>query len=39
MREEKRVLADVICYWKMTAFMSLYGVTSFFMHEKRYKYM
>ena len=24
------MLADVICYWKMTSFMTLFGVASFF---------
>ena len=33
-----RVLADVICYWKMTSFMALDGVTSIFTFEIRYKY-
>ena len=27
------MLADVICYWKMTSFMALDGVTSFLRLE------
>ena len=29
----KCVIADVICYWKMTSFMALVGVTSFLRLE------